>query len=274
MDHLNDYILPIVDQDDGLQQRLAVTRKGALEVGLPAALASELPAAVRKLPVLSGMFAGIDGRLDLDQAPETDWGSVELIPGLHAIAFRARYGPHVLYWLGNACDPVLWTAMDRWEAAGRILIAPMREDGSGGMSSAGFGIGKNMTSLRESVRGHEQSKRPFLSAASQFLQTGLERLVRADVRDQALESVQGCIVVTPNTGLPDVALPVVSLSLLYRVREAQEVAVAGNRQPDAMTRRPVPAAGGPRRESDDGLARSARKWLEVSRRPSGKKAVH
>ena len=273
MDHLNEYILPIVDPDDGLQQRLAVTRKGALELELPSALASKLPAALRELPVLSGLFDAIDGRLDLHQTPETVWGSVELIPGLHALAFRARYGPHVLYWLGNACDPVLWTAMDRWQAAGGILLAPMRDDGVGALASRGFAKGET-AALRESVRWHEQSKRRFLSAASQFLQTGLERLVRADLPGQGLESVQGSIVVTPNTALPGVELHLLSLADLYRMRANRQAAQAVGHQLNATTRREGLTKGAPQPEPDDGLTWATRKLLEKSRMSNDKKAVH
>ena len=257
--------------DEGLLERLSTTRTGALEEALPLDFTAGLPATLRKLPAISGLFGTERGQVSLGGCHFVGWDQLMLTPELPALIFRMQCGAHALCWLANPCDPAVWTLMDRWEAVRTMLVMPVLDSEVAVVGTPDFAIAP-LASLRASVQWHEQSRRPFLTAASKLLQSGLERIVASDLPAYPdLESVQGCILVTENTGLPDVKLSPLRLSDIDRMREDPQLGKQLLGHLDAMARREVLARGAKAPEPDDEYTRTARELLQESIRLHGQK---
>ena len=186
----------------GFHARLHAARLGRLEQSLSLDSSPELLSKSQGLPVLSGLFDSCGGQIDQAQGFVLTWGWLQLSADAPILTLRKQCGPHVMYWLANPCDPAIWTAVERWNAAQHMVICTGLEDtGEAFLATPPFILENGMQGLRERVRWHEQSKRPFLSVASRWLQSGLESVATEDLQDYA--SFQACILCTENTWLPD-----------------------------------------------------------------------
>ena len=181
-----------------LHDRLAVTRMGAFAKKFPFDPKSKIPVAQRMLPVLTCTFDSLEDKIQLNQPTSIGCGAVLLSREVLALTFRLQFGPHMLYWLANPLDPAVWSVLDRWNASGHMVVHASPDQGDAAfLDSCDFELPEPLEGLRKQVRWHEQSKRPFLSAATSLLQSGLEEIATTDLPAYpTLESVQGCILCT------------------------------------------------------------------------------
>ena len=165
----------------------------------PFARKSKQPASVRKLPVLQGDF---DAR-KFDRrclAQHFGYGAV-VLGGMLMPAFRYQSGPDALYWLANPADVEVWRVMDRWAAAGQMVLSA-NFDGESVLLVRDFHLAPQMKAMRKAVEYAKTVTPQFVAAATAaILGDGLVKRVTTDL-DQfpTLRNVQTCLVRTKFTG--------------------------------------------------------------------------
>jgi hypothetical protein len=162
---------------------------------------STLPSRVRKLPVLSGIFNPAKFAFGGNLPSHLGYGHT-VDNDVNVLTFRLQLGPNMLYWLANAADPVVWTAMDKWAAVKTFVVAAQFTDGQALVMSAPFHIAPQLEPMRKDISQFYQITPRFQeSAARAILRGELSRFATTDIESYAvLEHVQGCVVRTPYTG--------------------------------------------------------------------------
>ena len=176
--------------------------------GVPPAevFAEPLPEVLRDLPVLTGFF-DLD-RFDLtpELARHVGWGTVRL-GGTMALTFRLQAGANVLYWLAHAADFRIWEVMDKWAAAGTMVLVagfqghPPRVE----LRARDFHIPPQIEELRAMTTRADELTEEFVTAfAAAHHWKAFKNMASTDIAAYPnLRHVQACMVVTPETRLDD-----------------------------------------------------------------------
>lgn len=166
----------------------------------------------RSQPVLKAEFDSTHFVFDPTLPNWSGHGRVFLDGRLPAFLFGLQAGPNGLYWLADATDPHVWSAMEQWDAAGQMVLTAEFDDGNIARTRSDF-------RLSDEDRRHRESAPRTAETADDFA-LQLLLLTHADAFRQCVPSVfaqhaelqhaQFCMVCTPDT-------PPLRMSRLQRV---------------------------------------------------------
>jgi len=194
-----------------MDKEMMATWPRDLETGLPMVPPGEFttfkeypgstqPARIRKLPVLRGWFDAKQFELNLSLPAHVGWGSVQL-GASQSLTFRIQLGPNMLYWLANAADQHVWSVIDKWASAGKMVLAAEFDGAPPLIVCRDFDLHhRNFSALRKLTSAPSQTA-SFLAEASRVIVEGeMKVIATSDIAAYPkLEQVQACIVRTPET---------------------------------------------------------------------------
>lgn len=161
---------------------------------------STQPARIRKLPVLRGWFDSKHFEVSQKLPAHVGWGSVNLGASL-ALTLRIQLGPNMLYWLANPGDPHVWAVLDKWAAAGQMVLAAEFGDAPPLIIGRDFNLRHpSYGALRKLVSDPSQTTN-FIMDASRVIAAGdINLIASSDIASYPkLQHVQACMVRTEVT---------------------------------------------------------------------------
>lgn len=163
---------------------------------------SSLPARVRKLPVLRGWFEAAGYDMNPDLPMHIGWGAVLLENSALALTFRIQRGSSILYWLANPADKRVWEVLDKWSAAGQIVVAVEFADRPALLVSRDFKLAPQISELRIAVGAADLITPKFVASASlAILKDEVRLFAISDIPAYPkLDHFQACMVRTEETG--------------------------------------------------------------------------
>lgn len=161
---------------------------------------STQPARIRKLPVLRGWFDSKQFEVNPKLPAHIGWGSVNIGASM-ALTLRIQLGPNTLYWLANPGDPHVWAVLDKWAAAGQMVLAAEFGDAPPLIIGRDFNLRHpSYGALRKLVSDTSQTAN-FIVDASRVIAAGdIKLIANSDIALYSkLQYVQACMVRTEVT---------------------------------------------------------------------------
>ncbi|WP_162911067.1 hypothetical protein [Azohydromonas sediminis] len=161
---------------------------------------SKLAARVGDLPVLCGHFDA--SRVDLSPGTPRSGGWQSLVlDGLPVLAFHAQVGRNVLYWFADASDPCVWSALDKWHAAGKMVLAASFARDRVWILKLEYQPGQQLDGLRHAAQRDGSSREKFARLMLRLAEGDALKALAATVvgSEGDVGHVQFCMVCTKET---------------------------------------------------------------------------
>lgn len=161
---------------------------------------STLAERVGDIPVLRGHFDA--SRVDLSPGTPRNGGwQGFVLDGLPVLAFHAQVGRDVLYWFADASDPYVWSALDKWHAAGKMVLAASFARDRVWILKLEYQPGQQLDGLRHAAQRDASSREKFARLMLRLAEGDVLKTLAATVvgSEGDVGHVQFCMVCTEET---------------------------------------------------------------------------